>query len=58
MKPKTDTKTDDAVKLMLRLPKDLHAQLAEEAQADERSLNGQIVFLLKQRRTKKSKAGA
>lgn len=58
MKPKTDTKTDDTVKTMLRLPQELHAELTAEAAADERSLNSQIVFLLKQRRAKKSKADA
>jgi hypothetical protein len=37
-----------AKRLMLRLPEDLHAWLVERAEADERSLNSQIVFLLRQ----------
>jgi predicted HicB family RNase H-like nuclease len=57
MKPKTETKTEPDVKLVLRLPKELHAELAAEAQADERSLNSQIVFVLKQRNAKKGKTG-
>lgn len=33
---------------MLRLPSDLKAWLAEQAAQNERSLNGQIVWLLRQ----------
>jgi hypothetical protein len=38
----------DDVRLTLRVPTDLHALLAQSARADQRSLNGQIVFLLRQ----------
>ena len=34
-------------RFMLRLPADLHETLAQLAQAEERSLNGEIVFLLR-----------
>lgn len=36
------------VKLQLRLPPELHAALVEMAVKEQRSLNGQIVYLLKQ----------
>ena len=36
------------VKLQLRLPQELHAELVEAARREERSLNGQIVYLLRQ----------
>ena len=36
------------IPLTLRLPEDLHAALVERAQVDARSLNGQIVFLLRE----------
>ena len=34
--------------LTLRLPEDLHAALVERAGLDARSLNGEIIFLLRQ----------
>jgi hypothetical protein len=37
-----------AVPLTLRLPEDLHAALVERAQLDARSLNGEIVFRLRE----------
>ena len=36
------------VKLLLRLPPDLHAALVEFAKHQTRSLNGQIVHMLRQ----------
>lgn len=36
------------VSLILRLPPDLHAKLKALAERDERSLNREIVYLLKQ----------
>ncbi len=36
------------VPLTVRLPEDLHAALVERAQLDARSLNGQIIFLLRE----------
>ncbi|MDQ6669421.1 MAG: toxin-antitoxin system HicB family antitoxin [Chloroflexota bacterium] len=36
------------IPLTLRLPQDLHAALVERAQLEGRSLNGQIVFLVRQ----------
>jgi hypothetical protein len=36
------------IPLTVRLPEDLHAALAERAHRDARSLNGQIVFLLRE----------
>lgn len=36
------------VKLSIRLPADMHATLTEQANREERSLNGQIVYLLRQ----------
>lgn len=35
-------------KLQLRLPPELHAALVEMAKREQRSLNGQIVYLLSQ----------
>lgn len=35
------------VRLMVRLPADLHATLSEWARAEQRSLNGHIVYLLR-----------
>lgn len=37
-----------SVPLTLRLPEDLHAALVDRAQRDARSLNRQIVFLLRE----------
>jgi predicted HicB family RNase H-like nuclease len=34
------------VKLTLRVPEDLHARLAAAAKADQRSLNGEVLWLL------------
>ena len=34
-------------KLMIRMPIDLHQRLREQAEANERSLNGEIVYALK-----------
>ncbi|WP_328392506.1 Arc family DNA-binding protein [Streptomyces sp. NBC_00390] len=36
----------DEKRISLRLPTDLHARLVEEARADRRSLNSEIVHLL------------
>lgn len=36
------------VRLLLRLPADLHNALAEWARREQRSLHGQIVYLLRQ----------
>jgi hypothetical protein len=36
------------VKLLLRLPPDLHAVLVELARRETRSLNGQLVHMLRQ----------
>ena len=36
------------IPLTVRLPEDLHAALVERAQLDARSLNGQIIFLLRE----------
>ncbi len=38
---------DTEIRLQLRLPRDLHADLASLATAEERSLNGQIVYTLR-----------
>lgn len=38
----------DAIKLQVRLPRDLHEQLQILAEEEQRSLNGQIVYLLRQ----------
>lgn len=35
-------------RLMLRLPADLHAALVAAAKEDERSLNAQIIYMLRQ----------
>jgi hypothetical protein len=37
-----------SIPLTLRLPEDLHAALVERAELDQRSLNRQIVFLLRE----------
>jgi hypothetical protein len=37
----------EAVRMLLRLPPDLHAVLVERARLNERSLHGQIVYLLR-----------
>jgi predicted HicB family RNase H-like nuclease len=37
---------DDEKRISLRLPMELHARLVEEARADRRSLNSEIVHLL------------
>jgi len=39
--------TDNDVRLVLRLPPDLHAILTDMAQRELRSLNSQIVYLLR-----------
>ena len=39
---------DDRVSLQLRLPANLHKALEEVAKLNERSLNGEIVWRLKQ----------
>jgi hypothetical protein len=36
------------IKLVLRLPPDLHAALVQRAREEQRSLNGQIIYLLRQ----------
>ena len=37
-----------SVPLTVRLPEDLHAALVERAKLDARSLNGEIIFLLRE----------
>jgi predicted HicB family RNase H-like nuclease len=37
---------EDEKRISLRLPTELHARLVEEARADRRSLNSEIVHLL------------
>ena len=37
-----------AIPLTVRLPQELHAALVERAQLDARSLNGELVFLLRE----------
>jgi hypothetical protein len=37
----------DTVKLQVRLPRDLHEQLQMLSEEEQRSLNGQIVYLLR-----------
>jgi predicted HicB family RNase H-like nuclease len=37
---------EDEKRISLRLPTDLHSRLVEEARADRRSLNSEIVHLL------------
>jgi hypothetical protein len=37
----------DDIKLQVRLPADLHRELQERARLDQRSLNGQILWLLR-----------
>jgi hypothetical protein len=44
-KPKSQ---DDYVKTALRLPRDLHAQIADAAEANGRSMNAEILARLKQ----------
>lgn len=46
--PETTTKPTEPVRLLLRLPRDVHAQLASAAKDDERSLNAQLVYILRQ----------
>lgn len=41
------TKTDEMVKLQIRVPRSLHEQFVEYAVEEERSLNGQIIFAMK-----------
>ena len=36
------------ISLTLRLPEDVHAALVERAQLDARSLNGEMIFLLRE----------
>jgi hypothetical protein len=36
------------VNMQIRLPADLHAELLALAQAEERSINGQLVYILRQ----------
>jgi len=43
-----DTMDNEAIRLTLRLPPDLHAKLESTAKAKERSLHSQIIYLLKQ----------
>ncbi len=44
----TDVMAGPYVRLLLRLPPDLHAKLVTWAEHEDRSLNGQIVHLLRQ----------
>lgn len=41
------TKTDEMVKLQIRIPRSLHERFVEHALQEERSLNGQIIFAMK-----------
>lgn len=38
----------DVVKLQVRLPRELHEQLQALSESEQRSLNGQIIYLLRQ----------
>ncbi len=38
----------ETVKLQLRLPVDVHRAVADLAEREDRSINGQIVYLLRQ----------
>lgn len=38
----------DEVRTQVRFPRDLHERIAAEAQAQERSFNGQVIWLLRQ----------
>lgn len=50
---------EDWAKTALRLPRDLHALVHEEAKRQDRSFNGQIVALLRQSfQTQKPQAAA
>ena len=42
-----DQDGDHEIRLVLRLPADLHAQLTDMAHRELRSLNGQIIYLLR-----------
>jgi len=41
------------VQLKVRMPHELHEEIVEAAQANERSVNGEIVFRLQQLRDRK-----
>jgi hypothetical protein len=51
----TEVVAENIVKLVLRLPADLHAVLVEMAKQEQRSLNGQIVYLLQQAISRKQR---
>ena len=38
----------NSIPLTVRLPEDVHAALVERAELDARSLNGEIIFLLRE----------
>lgn len=42
-----DTRQNDE-RISVRIPKDIHTALTEEAAAEDRSLNGQIIHILRQ----------
>jgi hypothetical protein len=46
-RPKLD-KNQETIVLSIRMPADLHAALSELAQAENRSLSQQVVYLLRQ----------
>lgn len=46
MKPKREEQ--ETVRISLRLPKAVHEALVAQAQAERRSLNGQLVYLVEQ----------
>jgi predicted HicB family RNase H-like nuclease len=50
-------KEDDGVKLNLRLDEGLHKQLAAEAKRSIRSLNGEIIWRLRQSLAPAGRAG-
>lgn len=50
------TAMPDLVRYLLRLPVDIHAALVEWAEEENRSLNGQIIYLLTQAVKKKKGA--
>ena len=39
---------ESGAKITVRLPADLHSALVEQARLDERSLNSEIIYLLRQ----------
>jgi hypothetical protein len=46
--PRTKTEAADYIRTVVRLPKDVHAAMEQEAQEEDRSLNAQLVRVLKE----------